>query len=1139
MASPPGAAHLLPGDHFNFSFTPSPSSPPLQTRPESTIDPNLFAYSTNPLASTSSHHHHHSHSHSHSPEPSDASMDEDDDHMTASFVSSASKGKRSADAMEDVVDEDHQRRGPPEADTPGGDCKSLCIRHQRMANGGTNLMLQKSIESLPPNDQQAVNTVWSLFSSSPARRRLLILRGLLTIACPSQLSFLQDALTLEMRLDPLDVLPREVSLKVFGYLDAISLGRAAQVSKNWKSVADDDILWRTMCEQHIERKCEKCGWGLPLLGERRRKARAARREKEREREGREPSPEAPRTVSSTGSTIATELWQGATSVSTSTSLVQSMIMDQPAGVSSNSADASAQGSSRPSKRAKTESPAPSRATTPGPGSPRSSSRVTRPWKSVYCERLAIERNWRKGTHSVQVLTGHTDSITCLQVADDLPHPNFSVLMTGSWDRSVRIWNLDTGKEVGVIRGHTRGVRALQFDAVKLVTGSMDSTLKIWNWRTGECMRTLRGHGDAVICLAYDKQLLVSGSADSTIRVWDFGTGEVYALRGHTEWVNSVALWDSNTGFASTSHEGDLGKPSNDPKVAKESNRGKFLFSASDDSTIRVWDLYTRECVRILKGHVAQVQSLRVITADPIDAIPPPPPPAALTSPKPTDANYHQVVPGNGYDDFFATAAGPSCATTAGAPSFVPGAGAGGAPSAAAFQAAAEAPHPDISALPYLNLAGEKKPIVVSASLDNTVKVWDVEAGVCEKTLFGHIEGVWDVAVDKLRIVSGSHDRTLKIWDKESGRNLHTLVGHTSAVTAVVLQDSYVVSGGDDGTARVWSLIYLHQVKWPVNADFNHPESYGYLPGKVLPFNLTTPDGITLGAWQVLPQDIYDEYVAKKGFPTGPLPKKVFDAALKSEKHPTILYCHGNAASRAAPNRVNVGRYMSAQNNNFVIFDYRGFADSSPVSPSEEGLVTDARTAWDWLVKDKGVPSERLAVMAQSLGTGVASSLVSRLAAEGVTPRALILVAPFSSIASLLTSYKLFNHIPILGPFKAFPPILNFFFKAVKTKFDTRSVIRNVKSPILILHALNDPTIHYQQSQFLHQHLLEPHLSTATVYEQQAGGWGVISRFDRKDSGMVIHAEAVRGGHNEIGTSEMTLRLIEEVMGLAGKEGKEK
>jgi F-box/WD-40 domain protein MET30 len=673
----------------------------------------------------------------------------------------------------------------------------------------------QSIENLPPHDQTAVNTIWSLFSGSPSRRRLLILRGLLTIACPSQLTFLQDMLTLEMRLDPLIVLPREVSLKVFCYLDAISLGRAAQVSKVWKNMADDDLLWRTMCEQHIEKKCEKCGWGLPLLGERRRKARGAinalpakvvEKASKASEARRLATPDTNATtplVPRAGpvdltSVVGTELVESrpsspphdhdhvhehdhdhehthapTPSTSSSMTLPSPMLIDSHGYVG------------RSAKRAKTESPAPSRSSTPAPGSPRPSRRSstsippvpsTRPWKSVYCERLAIERNWRRGTCVATVLEGHTDSITCLQVAEDLPHPSFPVLMTGSWDRSVRIWNLETGKEVGILRGHTRGVRALQFDALKLVTGSMDSTLKIWNWRTGECVRTLRGHRDAVICLAYDKQLLVSGSADATIRVWDFGTGEVYTLRGHTEWVNSVAIWDSKAECDGKEAviEGDMGAPTSDPEVAKKSCKGKFLFSASDDMTIRVWDLYKRTCVRVLTGHVAQVQSLRITTSEdqapafPTSALHPSTPSLPLASassattpnPRPTttdpidsaevmEQNRHQVVAGNAYLGFFDA---PTSDSTCAAPT----------PMGTAHALAASHPAVEPAALAYLDWEGDKKPCIISASLDNTIKVWDVEGGVCQRTLFGHIEGVWDVDVDKLRIVSASHDRTLKV-----------------------------------------------------------------------------------------------------------------------------------------------------------------------------------------------------------------------------------------------------------------------------------------------------------------------------------------------------------------------------------------
>ena len=545
-----------------------------------------------------------------------------------------------------------------------------------------------------------------------------------------------------MRLDPLLVLPREVSLKLFAYLDAISLGRAAQVSKFWRDLADDDLLWRTMCEQHIEKKCEKCGWGLPLLGEKKRKA---------------------------GRTATVSRSRAPVERTRDTSASRSEEIDQEL---------------RPFKRSKTESPAPSRANTPPldathshpPARPRPLSipeiPTTRPWKSVYCERLVIERNWRRGTYVSTILSGHTDSITCLQVAEDLPHPTFPILMTGSWDRSVRIWNLETGKEVGVLRGHTRGVRALQFDATKLVTGSMDSTLKIWNWRTGECMRTLRGHSDAVICLTYDKQLLISGSVDSTIRVWDFGTGEGYSLTGHTEWVNSVALWDSKVGCGTgvdtpetpTSLGGSIGASSN-PEQAKASSKGKFLFSASDDMTIRVWDLYERTCVRVLKGHVAQVQSLRVIEdhfsipTSPIEI--PTPLPSSSTLTTTTRATRRRNADDDDNDDdtpldrFFDPTTVPSRLP----PSLSP------APTSHLVPTLCSLPHPpapETSALPLMSFEGDKKPLIISASLDNTIKMWDVEGGLCKRTMFGHIEGVWDVDVDKLRIVSGSHDRTLKV-----------------------------------------------------------------------------------------------------------------------------------------------------------------------------------------------------------------------------------------------------------------------------------------------------------------------------------------------------------------------------------------
>ena len=296
--------------------------------------------------------------------------------------------------------------------------------------------------------------MWSLFSSARSAQRILMLRGVLSICCPSQLSFLSEQVKIECRIDPVSVLPRELALRCLAYLDAFSLGRAAQVSRSWRGLADDDMLWRAMCEQHIERKCEKCGWGLPLL-EKRRRARA---------------------------------------VASSTSHSREPSMSGEA--------------LRPRRRPRPPEPAPSGSVSPARTSRKrtasgdavmdtgslsdldvlASVSATRPWKSVYCERLLIERNWRKGSCSVKVLQGHTDAITCLQLDETLTSPSFPVLITGSWDRTARVWNVETGAVVQVLHGHTRGVRALQFDSTKLITAGMDATLKIWNWRTGECIR---------------------------------------------------------------------------------------------------------------------------------------------------------------------------------------------------------------------------------------------------------------------------------------------------------------------------------------------------------------------------------------------------------------------------------------------------------------------------------------------------------------------------------------------------------------------------------------------------------------------------------------------------------------------------
>jgi abhydrolase domain-containing protein 12 len=182
-------------------------------------------------------------------------------------------------------------------------------------------------------------------------------------------------------------------------------------------------------------------------------------------------------------------------------------------------------------------------------------------------------------------------------------------------------------------------------------------------------------------------------------------------------------------------------------------------------------------------------------------------------------------------------------------------------------------------------------------------------------------------------------------------------------------------------------------------------------GKTLNLNLQTSDNVSIGAWFMLAEGLYQ-----------PLPQdnhtEVWPSLIPSalSTRPTVLYLHGNAMNRAYHSRIRLyGAWTSRLRANILAIDYRGFGNSEG-SPTEEGLALDARAAWDWLIIN-GARPEDILLAGHSLGTAISTRLAASLTQEQVAYKGLVLMSPFSSITTLLDTYHLFGFVPLMSPLR--------------------------------------------------------------------------------------------------------------------------
>ena len=120
---------------------------------------------------------------------------------------------------------------------------------------------------------------------------------------------------------------------------------------------------------------------------------------------------------------------------------------------------------------------------------------------------------------LRLVGAHEDAVTSLALSADGKR-----LFSGSHDKTIKVWDLEAGKETLTLRGHTDAVSslALSADGKRLFSGSCDQTIKVWDLEAGKETLTLRGHtgGVSSLALSADGKRLFSGSCDQTIKVWD-------------------------------------------------------------------------------------------------------------------------------------------------------------------------------------------------------------------------------------------------------------------------------------------------------------------------------------------------------------------------------------------------------------------------------------------------------------------------------------------------------------------------------------------------------------------------------------------------------------------------------------------
>jgi len=238
------------------------------------------------------------------------------------------------------------------------------------------------------------------------------------------------------------------------------------------------------------------------------------------------------------------------------------------------------------------------------------------------------RLWRRQTQSVKETKPRC--VATIQLRSCINSLAFSPsgdMLAAALDSGwIELYDLKTGKMTGALEGQTTSeVWTICFspDGANIISGALDRAVRIWDVDNRECRWALRGHDEWVngVAVSADGGVIVSGSGDKTVRIWDTKKmASRNVLRGHTDFVRSVCVVD-NANIVSASDDCQLRvwdmKNGSNVKCLQGHKKGIYsvsagvngrVASASRDSTVKVWDIKKDKHIQEFNDHRGDVNS---------------------------------------------------------------------------------------------------------------------------------------------------------------------------------------------------------------------------------------------------------------------------------------------------------------------------------------------------------------------------------------------------------------------------------------------------------------------------------------------------------------------------------------------------